>query len=190
MTSVEFKAWRERLGFSQQAAAEALGLSKSSIELYERGSRRDDGRPVDIPTTVELSCKYLAQQARLRHQLDMLESGKMTLRENRGMGTVDVTQEWSQELRKWLSDLDAALASIRPVMGGYRLVEIEFGDYGQLLHRRVIDRLATRKEAEDAAARTAKEKAIQTGFNDEHGYWWCRDVSIGKAYRYIIEAAD
>jgi len=44
---------------SQQAAADALGLSKGSIELYERGARRDDERPVVIPRTVELACAAL-----------------------------------------------------------------------------------------------------------------------------------
>ena len=46
---------------SQQGAADALGLSKASIELYERGSRRDDDRPVVIPRTVELACAALMQ---------------------------------------------------------------------------------------------------------------------------------
>jgi transcriptional regulator with XRE-family HTH domain len=57
MTSVEFKAWRDKLGYSQQAAADALGISKGSVELYERGSRRDDNRPVDIPQPVEFACE-------------------------------------------------------------------------------------------------------------------------------------
>jgi transcriptional regulator with XRE-family HTH domain len=60
MTPDQFKAWRAHLGLSQQAAAEMLGLSKGSIELYERGTRRDDNRPVVIPRTVELACAALA----------------------------------------------------------------------------------------------------------------------------------
>lgn len=56
MKPEDFKAWRFALGLSQQAAATALGISKSSVELYERGSRRDDGRQVEIPTTVALAC--------------------------------------------------------------------------------------------------------------------------------------
>ena len=61
MTPSSFKSWRESLGFSQQAAADALGLSKGSIELYERGSRREDGRPVVIPTTVQLACERVTR---------------------------------------------------------------------------------------------------------------------------------
>jgi hypothetical protein len=61
MDSGEFKRWRESMKLSQQGAAEILRLSKASIELYERGARRDDDRPVAIPRTVELACAALAQ---------------------------------------------------------------------------------------------------------------------------------
>jgi transcriptional regulator with XRE-family HTH domain len=60
MSPAEFRAWRKHMGWSQQEAADALDLGKSSVELYERGSRRDDNRPVVIPKTVELACAALA----------------------------------------------------------------------------------------------------------------------------------
>ena len=60
MSAEDFRAWRNVMGLTQGEAAEALGLSKSSIELYEKGERRDDGRPVVIPRTVELACAALA----------------------------------------------------------------------------------------------------------------------------------
>jgi DNA-binding XRE family transcriptional regulator len=189
VTSAEFKTWRERLRLSQQAAADVLGVSKGSIELYERGSRRDDNRPVEIPTTVELSCKYLAQQARLRQQLEMLESGKMTMREEQGGVLVDTTQAWAQELKIWLSDLDAALNAIRPISGGFLLTQIEFGNFGEMLRRKTIDRFATKQEADNAAKRVAEGAPGKSGYNDEHDYWWSRDLSVGKAYRYVVEAA-
>lgn len=189
MTSAEFKLWRERLGLSQQAAADVLGVSKGSIELYERGARRDDNRPVEIPTTVELSCKYLAQQARLRRHLEKLETGKMTTRGEHGGRLVDTTQEWAQEVRDWLSGLDAALNAIRPISGGFLLIQIEYGDYGEMLRRKPIDRFATKQEADEEAKRVAKGAPGNSGYNDEHGYWWSRDLSIGKAYRYVVEAA-
>ncbi|MBS9476225.1 helix-turn-helix domain-containing protein [Ancylobacter radicis] len=59
MSPDDFKAWREAMGMSQTAAAKALGISKGSIELYEAGKRRDDGRPVIIPLTVALACSAL-----------------------------------------------------------------------------------------------------------------------------------
>lgn len=60
MTADDFKAWREHMGLSQVKAAEALGISKSSVENYERGARPEDGRPVVIPRTVALACAALA----------------------------------------------------------------------------------------------------------------------------------
>jgi transcriptional regulator with XRE-family HTH domain len=55
-----FKAWRSHMGLSQQDVADALGISKGSIQLYERGARREDERTVIIPRTVELACAALA----------------------------------------------------------------------------------------------------------------------------------
>ena len=60
MTPEQFKAWRKHLALSQAEAATALGLSRGSVELYERGRRREDERPVVIPKTVELACAALA----------------------------------------------------------------------------------------------------------------------------------
>jgi transcriptional regulator with XRE-family HTH domain len=101
------------MGLSQQAAADLLGISKSSIELYERGTRRDDGRPALIPITVDLACKYLEQQVRLRRQLDMLESGKMTTRAEKGGVMVDTSAESAAEIRSWISDFDSALSETK-----------------------------------------------------------------------------
>lgn len=60
MTSEDFKAWRKSLGFSQTEAGEAIGVSRGSVELYELGHRRDDGRAVVIPKTVALACAAVA----------------------------------------------------------------------------------------------------------------------------------
>lgn len=60
MTPEQFKAWRKSMGITQGEAAVALGLSKSSVELYEAGKRREDGRPVIIPRTVALACSAIS----------------------------------------------------------------------------------------------------------------------------------
>ncbi len=60
MTPEQFKAWRTRMGFSQSRAAEALGISRSSVINYEAGEHRGDGRPAPIPKTVELACAAIA----------------------------------------------------------------------------------------------------------------------------------
>lgn len=59
MTPLQFKDWRNKMGFSQATAALALGLSRSSVENYEAGARREDNRPVVIPRTVALACAAL-----------------------------------------------------------------------------------------------------------------------------------
>lgn len=60
MTPKQFKAWRDRMELTQAGAADALGLSKGTIELYERGQRPGaDPRPVEIPKTVALACMAL-----------------------------------------------------------------------------------------------------------------------------------
>ena len=48
------------MGFTQERAAEALGISRATLSLYERGERYDAGmskrdRKVVIPRTVELA---------------------------------------------------------------------------------------------------------------------------------------
>ncbi|WP_168991990.1 MULTISPECIES: helix-turn-helix domain-containing protein [Mesorhizobium] len=61
MTSEEFKAWRNSLGISQTEAATTLGVSRGSIENYERG-QSGEKRTVPIPRTVELACYAILAQ--------------------------------------------------------------------------------------------------------------------------------
>lgn len=56
MDAHDFKAWRKRLGYTLDGAAEALGMSRSAIINYEAGVRRDSGEPVVIPKVVALAC--------------------------------------------------------------------------------------------------------------------------------------
>jgi transcriptional regulator with XRE-family HTH domain len=53
MTPGEFKSWRKSLGLKQKDIADLLGLKKRVIQYYEKGRR--DGKPVEIPRTVELA---------------------------------------------------------------------------------------------------------------------------------------
>jgi DNA-binding XRE family transcriptional regulator len=60
MTKEQFRAWRKAMKLTQTGAARALGLNRNTIELYERGMRRDDpNHVVSIPRTVELACAAL-----------------------------------------------------------------------------------------------------------------------------------
>ena len=51
----ELKDWRIRLGLSQEAAAEALGLHRRTIQEYEAGN-------LPVPKVVGLACKQLEHQ--------------------------------------------------------------------------------------------------------------------------------
>jgi transcriptional regulator with XRE-family HTH domain len=60
MTPGDFKAWRERMDLSQPAAADALGIARSTVQMYELGHRKDDhGREVIIPKPIRLACAAL-----------------------------------------------------------------------------------------------------------------------------------
>lgn len=59
MTPEEFVENRKHLNMTQTELAEALGLGKSTIQLYERGKRHEDDRPVEIPKTVRLALAAL-----------------------------------------------------------------------------------------------------------------------------------
>jgi len=54
MTPAEFKTWRKGIGYKQKEVADVLGLKKRVIQYYEKGKR--DGKPVEIPKSVELAC--------------------------------------------------------------------------------------------------------------------------------------
>lgn len=74
MTPEEFKAWRLQCDFSQTEAAEALGVSRGSIENYERGTRREDARPVEIPGSVIAAIHIYDLLAKEQRQLDYLHN--------------------------------------------------------------------------------------------------------------------
>lgn len=52
MTPEAFKAWRKRLGLTQAAVAEAMGITRRAVIYYEQGARL-------IPKVVWLACKAL-----------------------------------------------------------------------------------------------------------------------------------
>ena len=58
MTNNHFRSWRRAIGLSQAAAADALGLTPSIIEMYEGGSGPDEGG-AEIPKAVALACSAL-----------------------------------------------------------------------------------------------------------------------------------
>lgn len=59
MSPDDFVAWRRAMGYSQDRAAQALGLSRSTVQNYGAGVRRGDGEPVEIPLHIALACAAL-----------------------------------------------------------------------------------------------------------------------------------
>jgi len=60
MNKENFKAWRKKMGFTQQQAADALGLYRLTIINYERGTRAENNLDVKIPKSIALACSALA----------------------------------------------------------------------------------------------------------------------------------
>lgn len=54
MTPADFALWRELMGFSRTAAAEALGLSRNMPAKYEAGT-------ASVPLYVALACAALVR---------------------------------------------------------------------------------------------------------------------------------
>jgi transcriptional regulator with XRE-family HTH domain len=57
MTKERFLAWRKWMGWSQARAAEHLGISKRTVQLYESGEQQ-------VPKAVELACEALTRGVR------------------------------------------------------------------------------------------------------------------------------
>jgi DNA-binding XRE family transcriptional regulator len=66
MEPEQFREWRARMRLSQAAAAEALGLGRTTVQAYEHGRRRDAIAFAGIPLVVELACEALERRERKR----------------------------------------------------------------------------------------------------------------------------
>lgn len=64
MTPVEFKTWREAMGWTQKQAGIQLGLSTRNIIRIEQGVN-SEGKPMSISRTVELATVALKQNKNL-----------------------------------------------------------------------------------------------------------------------------
>jgi transcriptional regulator with XRE-family HTH domain len=80
--NAEFKAWRTRMGLTQEQVAEKLGLSLGAVVNYEKGVRRDDGSEVNIKRTVMDMCRNLERKkmaiALIESELPTNGTGKIT----------------------------------------------------------------------------------------------------------------
>lgn len=59
MTPADLAAWRAHLGYSQRAAAAALGITLPTYQRLERGAEWADGAAVTIDRRTALACAAL-----------------------------------------------------------------------------------------------------------------------------------
>lgn len=57
--STALARWRDRMGISQRAAAQALGLALTSYQDRERGISRKTGEQIGTPLSLLLACAAL-----------------------------------------------------------------------------------------------------------------------------------
>lgn len=50
------------MGWTQTFAAQRLGICVASVQSYERGTRSDKDKPIEIPLLVALACSALAHE--------------------------------------------------------------------------------------------------------------------------------
>lgn len=66
MSGSEFKAWRKSLGFTQEGAAGALGISRRSVQMYEKAA-------IPVPRKVELACETVTAACDTNRAESLLE---------------------------------------------------------------------------------------------------------------------
>ena len=60
MTTADLAAWRQHMGYTQRAAAAALGVTLATYQRLERGAEWADGAAVTIDRRTSLACAALA----------------------------------------------------------------------------------------------------------------------------------
>ena len=60
MTTDDFRAWHQAMGYTYDSGAAALGVSRGTYADYLAGTSRTTGKPVAIKRTVALACSALA----------------------------------------------------------------------------------------------------------------------------------
>jgi transcriptional regulator with XRE-family HTH domain len=158
----ELIALRKTLGLTQAEMATEMGLSHRAYQELEGGSGPISRRNRNAAERVSLRIAVLRADPKLAVIAVRLEATEL-----------------------------AAMIGAETRSGfGFRVIEIEFGPYGETIGRRILGKpFGTKNQAESEAKRLSERFEYHNGFNAEHGYWWGRDESGGRSYRYLIEAA-
>ncbi len=59
MTPADLRQWQARMGYTQQAAADALGVGVSAYKDWAAGRSRTTGKPISIDRRTALACAAL-----------------------------------------------------------------------------------------------------------------------------------
>lgn len=59
MNSADFRSWHERMGYTYDTGAAALGVNRSTYANLVTGTRRDSGTPVTYDRRTALACAAL-----------------------------------------------------------------------------------------------------------------------------------
>jgi transcriptional regulator with XRE-family HTH domain len=161
MTPADFVDLRKAMGFGQAAMADCIGMSLRSYQALEAGEST-------IRTLHILAMERAAEKvavatkdptvAPLMVRRDAIELAKMVLQ-----GAVEPSSHKQ-----------------------FKLVEIELNSKGEVVSRNVSPVPFPTKAAADAAAEQSARSLWAQGYNDEHGYWWARDLRDVN-YRFIVE---
>jgi len=166
MSHEDLKALRAAIGFTQLEMAHAMGLALRLYQDLEAGKQ-------------PLKIRHIKTAERVSLEFAVSKQNPMI--------AVPVVRQEALELSDMIRGYKA-IPPRREGTGQFQLVELELGSYGELVSRKVIPvPFPTRKEAEEMAERVAKSHSGANGFNQEHGYWWGRDLK-NRVYRFIIEA--
>lgn len=60
MTPADLRAWQSTMGYTQAAAAQALGVALGTYRDWITGQSRTTGKPITIDKRTELACAAIA----------------------------------------------------------------------------------------------------------------------------------
>jgi DNA-binding XRE family transcriptional regulator len=160
MTPQDLVALRKSMDLGQALMAETIGMSLRGYQALESGDTAI--RPLHI-----LAMERAAEKVAIATKNPMV--APPTVRRD------------AQELARMMVH-----GSVETSNSQFKLVEIEVDRHGNVVSRNVSRvPFSTRAEAE-AAAQLSAESLWASGFNEEHGYWWTRDMR-GVNYRFLVE---
>jgi transcriptional regulator with XRE-family HTH domain len=161
MTPQDIIALRKSFGFGQAAMADHIGMSLRGYQSLESGE--SPIRPLHI-----LAMERAAEKIAIATK-------------NPNLAPLTVRRD-ARELTKLLLH-----GAIEQSASQFKLVEVELDRLGNVVSRNLSPMpFSTRAEAEAAAQRSA-ESLWANGYNEEHGYWWARDLR-DVSYRFFVEA--